>query len=99
VEVTPETIALDEILDIGFGFHKNHLSTEHTLHHYRRNLWCPPLIVRTGWNGVAEEEAVLERVRLKAEGMIASYRNPNVDPDKLARMRQIVEIARKKIVR
>ncbi len=98
VEVTPETIALDEILDVGHGLETNHLLTGHTLRHYRRNLWCPQLMGRTGWNGFAEEEALLEKARRRVEQLVAAYRMPEVDPGKLARMRRVVERAREDLL-
>ena len=98
VEVTPETIALDTILEVGFGLETNYLLSEHTLRHYRDSLWLPQLMSRTGWNGFAEEEALLERARAKVESLIAAYRKPDTDPDKLARLRQVVERARKELL-
>ena len=98
VEVTPETIDLEDILDIGFGIEKNHLFTEHTLRHYRQSLWCPPLMSRTGWNGFAEEEALLRQARQRVQELIATYRKPEVDLGKLARLRQVVERARRDLL-
>ncbi|MGQ9554167.1 MAG: trimethylamine methyltransferase family protein [Anaerolineae bacterium] len=98
VEVTPETIAMDTILEVGFGLESNYLVSEHTLRHYRDSLWLPQLISRTGWNGFAEEEALLEKARAKVESLIATYRKPEADPGKLARLRQVVERARRELL-
>ena len=94
IEVTPETIALDAILEVGIGLEHNHLETEHTLRHFRRTLWAPALFDRSGWNGPASDEALLSRARARVEELLASYRKPDVDPDVLAHMRQVVERAR-----
>jgi trimethylamine--corrinoid protein Co-methyltransferase len=98
VEVSPEAIALDAILEVGHGLEKNHLLTEHTLRHYRRSLWCPALLEHAGWNGLATEEAVLERARRRVRELIASYRKPEADPDKLAALQQVVERARQRLL-
>lgn len=94
IEVTPDTLALDAILEVGIGIEKNHLETEHTLQHFRRELWSPRLIDRSGWNGSGSDDSLLERARLKVEELIAAYRKPDVDPDALHRMRQVIERAR-----
>ncbi len=98
IEVTPETMALDAILDVGTGLEKNHLETDHTLHHFRAELWSPKLIDRSGWNGPAADEMLLERACAKVDELVAAYRKPEVDPGKLASMRQVVERARAELL-
>jgi trimethylamine--corrinoid protein Co-methyltransferase len=51
IEVTPETLALDWIDEIGPG--GSFLSTEHTLAHFRSEFWYPTIIdrqMREAWN-------------------------------------------------
>ncbi len=98
IEVNPETIALDAILEVGIGLERNHLETEHTLRHFRRSLWAPALLERSGWNGQASDEALLARARARVEELLAAYRKPDVDPDVLGRMRQVVERARRELL-
>ncbi len=38
IEVTPETINLDEIIEVGFGFEKTYLESKNTLNHFRSSL-------------------------------------------------------------
>ena len=39
VDVSPQTLCLDTIRDVGFGLDRNHLDTETTLYHFREHLW------------------------------------------------------------
>jgi trimethylamine:corrinoid methyltransferase-like protein len=97
IEVTPETLALDEILAVGFGLTKNHLDSDHTLRHYRRSLWCPEVMDRSPWEGHQREEAVLKRLQAKVKDLISGYQKPKRDPDKLAKMREVVKRAKKEL--
>ena len=96
--VTPESIAMDAILDVGLGLDKSYLETEHTLRHHRECLWRPEIVGRAGWNGWADEEATLERAKRRVVELTAAYEKPSVDPAKLARMRQVVERARRELL-
>jgi trimethylamine:corrinoid methyltransferase-like protein len=98
VEVTPEMIGMDEILSVGFGITSNHLFTEHTLHHYRDSFWLPQVVNRSGYAGFEDEKAILEKARKRVADLIATYEKPRVDPDKLAKMRQVVDRARKELL-
>jgi trimethylamine--corrinoid protein Co-methyltransferase len=95
VEVTPEAVGLESILGVGFGLEGSHLTTEHTLRHYRQSLWCPRLMSRSGWDGSETEEALWERARHRVEELVSAYRKPDTDPEKLAQMRRVVERARR----
>ncbi len=98
IEVTPETIALDTIFDVGVALDKSYLHTTHTLKNFRENTWLPELIDRSGWNGAESDQALVAKARQKVEELIAAYVKPEVDPDKLARMREIVERARLELI-
>ena len=98
VDVTPETIGLDTIIDVGFGLDRNYIDREHTLTHFREDAWIPPIMDRCGYTGAEQEEVVLCKLQEKADELVARYRKPDVDPEKLARMRTIVERARKELV-
>ena len=50
---------------------------------------------RSGWNGSRTDEAVLQKMQDRVHELIASYEKPQVDPDKLVKMREVVERARK----
>ncbi len=93
VQVSPETLSLDSVLEVGFGLSKSYIDTERTLYHFQEYMWCPELMDRSGWNGVKTDEAVLQKMQSKLNELIASYQKPEVDPDKLAKMRKVVDRA------
>ena len=88
---------MDRIVDVGFGLDKSYLGSEETLRDYRKHLWCPELMDRSGWNGPQTDEAVLGKMQDRVDELIAGYQKPEVDPEKLARMRGVVERARKEL--
>ena len=98
VDASPEQIALDEILDVDLGIGKSHMMTEHTLRHFRQCMWLPELIDRAGWGGPDAEAAILAKARARFQDLLGQYQKPQVDPDKLAAMRQVVERARKELL-
>ena len=97
IEVSPETISFDSIADIGFGMTKSYLDTEQTLFDFQKYSWCPQFMERE-WDGMETDEVVLRRLQDKVDELIASYEKPAVDPDKLAKMRAVVERARKNLL-
>ena len=98
IEVTPETICLDSILEVGSGLNESHLSTEQTLHHFRQHAWCPELLDRTGWDGPESDAATLLKMQDRCRELVAAYERPDVDPDQLAAMRAVVERARRELL-
>ena len=98
VEVTPEAIAMDTILDVRHGLVRNFLDTDHTLRHFRASLWCPDLMDRSGYRGPEHEQQVLGRIQRRIDELLAGYKTPEVDPDRLAGMRAVVERARRDLL-
>ena len=98
LEVTPETIALDTIVDVGFGMSTNYMNQEHTLEHFRDDTWLPPTIDRSGYAGPEWEQAVLDRLQNRVDELIASYRKPEGREEQLAKMRDVVERARTELM-
>jgi len=99
VEVSPETLCLDSIVEVGFGLSRNYLNTEETLLGFRQHLWCPELMDRSGWNGPETDEVVLRRMQNRVRELVARYEKPAVDPDRLEKMREVVERARKELLK
>jgi len=98
VEVSPQTLDLASVFDVGHGLDRNHLDTEQTLRRYREFLWCPKTFGRNGWRGAETDEKVLQRFRGHAEELKAAYVPPEVDPAKLAAMREVVERGRRDLL-
>jgi trimethylamine--corrinoid protein Co-methyltransferase len=47
IQINPETLALDQIRQVGIGGH--FLNHDFTLYNYRRHQWQPTLTTRLGW--------------------------------------------------
>ena len=98
IDVSDETIGLDTILEVGHAENTNYMATEHTLRHFRSALWLPELLERTGWMGPESEERALDRARARRRELLATYEKPELDEDKLARLRAVVERARRELL-
>jgi len=98
LESSDQALALDTVLDVGFGLDRNYLEMEHTLSRFRECLWMPRLISRSGWDGPECERALLLRAQQQARELLAAYRKPDKDPDMLARMRRVLDRARKELL-
>ena len=98
VEVSPDTMQVDAILEVAHGLTRSHLDSEATARRFRDCLWCPEVLDRSGWRGAETDDAVLRQLHRKARDLIAASRPPDVDPDKLARMRQVVARAKRDLL-
>lgn len=97
VEVSPETMCIESILDVGFGLDKSYLDTEETLFNFGKYLWCPQFMERE-WDGAKTDDVVLQRLQNEIDELVESYEKPEVDLDKLAKMREVIESARKNLL-
>jgi trimethylamine--corrinoid protein Co-methyltransferase len=98
IEVSPESIALETIREVGQGLTTNYLQTEHTLLHHRAALWHPKLIDRSGWAGAESDAALLARCQKRVQELVASYKKPEVDGEKLEALRKVVARARRELL-
>jgi len=101
-KVDEDHIALDTITSIGSGIGSSYLEAEHTLRHYRRNLWFARLLDRSVWRDATDEaepdHRLLERAQKQFEEIMARYRPPEVNRDMLAKARQVVDRARRDLL-
>jgi trimethylamine:corrinoid methyltransferase-like protein len=88
-------MALPSIEQVDLGLAMNHMLSEHTLQHFRANLWLPQLVDRSGWNGPASDRALLDKAQARINALLAGYHKPEGRADYLARMRQVIERARR----
>ena len=95
LEPTETNLALDTILAVGHGLKTNYLMADHTLRNYRQNLWLPDLIDRSGWHGEASDRAMLAQANAKVREMLAEYKKPEGREEQLAKMRTVVDRARR----
>jgi trimethylamine---corrinoid protein Co-methyltransferase len=92
IEVTPETLAIDVIRQVGPN--GNYLASEHTLSHFKDQFWFPSLMDRSGW---AEWEssgslAMGDRVQRQINAMLDTHKPV---PLKQETQKQIDEILAK----
>jgi len=101
-QVNEDEIALDLIASVGSGIGLSYLDAEHTLRHYRQSLWFPRLVDRSVWRAERKEEhpdrKLLERAAAQFREVMARYRPPEVDRDKLAKVREVVDRARRDLL-
>jgi trimethylamine:corrinoid methyltransferase-like protein len=95
---TADRIGLASALEIDLGFVHNHLASDHTLDHFRE-LWAPALIDRRGWRGAPSDRELLDRAQGQVNELLNAYRKPEGRQDQLARLRAVVERARRALLR
>jgi trimethylamine--corrinoid protein Co-methyltransferase len=95
IELTPETLALDVIDQVGPG--GDHLSTEHTLRHFKE-CWYPTIFDRSthqSWTEAGRPESVAKARRV-ARNAIANH-CPEALPEEIREaLRDVVEAADKR---
>jgi len=96
VGFTPEDLALKSILDVGLGLGKSHLTSDHTLSHWR-SLFMPSLLDRSPWTADADaarsEERLLTRAWESYRTVRERYEPASVAEDQLREVRRVVERA------
>lgn len=95
---SPDTVAMPSIEEVELGIRTNHMTTAHTLAHFRTNLWLPKLVDRSGWAGAESDRAMLDKAQGRVDELLTGYRKPEGREDRLHDMRKVVERARKKLV-
>jgi len=95
--IDEENIALETILDVGYGISRNYLDTEHTLRNFRSALWKPEFFDLSG-RGIESEEKLMKKINEKINQLISEYKKPEVDPDKISKIRQVIEKARRNLI-
>jgi trimethylamine:corrinoid methyltransferase-like protein len=99
IETTEHTLALAEILDVGQGLGKTHLTTEHTLRNYRQALWSPTyhdLVPRPDCRADFEHDRrVVAQAHAQYLEILGRYQPPTVDAGKTEAIRQVIERARR----
>ena len=93
IEVSPETLAVDVMSQVGPGGH--FLVEDHTLKHFRKELWDPNLVDRStheAWekNG---RKTMGDRVRERVTQILKTHTAPPLDEKILKELRKIVSSA------
>jgi len=90
ITVTPETLAVEVIEQVGPGGH--YLTQEHTRRHFRTELWLPTLMdrqMRRAWEA-AGRRTMAERVRARVLDLLNTHHPLPIPADVEARLQEIV---------
>jgi trimethylamine--corrinoid protein Co-methyltransferase len=90
VDVTPDTLAVDVIEEVGPGGH--YLTQEHTRQHFRREMWLPSLMdrqMRRAWQA-GGAKTMADRVRTRVLDILEHHDPLPVASEAEARIMQIV---------
>lgn len=98
IDITKSPVLLSDIFDVGIGLNKTYLEMEYTFYHFNEHLWCPEIMRRSGWDGPQADKAVLAKMHEKVLDLKRRYRKPEVDPDKLHKMRELVNKAKSRLL-
>ena len=97
-EVNKETLAFEVIERVGIGGH--FLGDEHTLRHFKEELWFPSLFDRNSWKlwEGKEGNSILERAAKKKEEILKEHKIEPLDQGIANQIDEIVEEAEKDIL-
>jgi trimethylamine--corrinoid protein Co-methyltransferase len=93
VKVTPETLAVHVIEEVGPGGH--YLTRDHTRTHFKRETWFPTLIdrqMRRPWES-SGERTMAQRVRSKVKEILARHEPMPIPAEVEARLQELVSQA------
>lgn len=88
--VTPETLAVDVIKEVGPGGH--YLQHEHTLRHFREEIWRPQLLDRMDFAGWEQSgrKTLADRVHSKVLRILEEHQPAPIPEEALKTMKRIV---------
>ncbi len=90
ITVTPETLALEVIEQVGPGGH--YLTQEHTRRHFRTEFWLPTLMdrqMRRSWEA-SGRRTMADRVRARVLHILEHHRPLPIAPETEAQLKEIV---------
>lgn len=96
-DMDEESLGLETIEDLGFGFDRNFLQEEHTAGRFRQEIWQPKFLGRNGWTP-EEDQAAKDKALKKVKELMAAHRKPTGREEPLAKARAVLERARKELV-
>ncbi len=90
IDVTPETLAVDVIEQVGPGGH--YLTQQHTRQHFRAEMWFPTLMdrqMRRAWEA-GGAQTMADRVRAKVLDILENHEPPYIPEETLLRLQEII---------
>jgi len=102
IEVNETTLALETIQEVGVGVGRTFLDAPHTLANFRSAVWYPQWLERGVWGAAGPEEEherrLLDHAQARYREVLAQYQPPEVDPDKLQAVKEVVQRARRELL-
>lgn len=97
--VNEETLALDIIKRVGIG--GNFLADEHTVAHFRREVWLPTSFDRRNWEEwwAGGAKSMVDWARDQKERILAHHQPEPIAPQLASEIDRIVEVATRELVR
>ena len=97
IEVTDETLGLDVVREVGHD--RGYLAHEHTVAHFRKELWFPHLLDRQFWEKWVEEGALTlhDRAREAKDLILGTHEPEPLDDDTTGELARVVEAARREL--
>lgn len=97
-QVDKETLAEEVIARVGIG--GNFLMEEHTLRHFRQELWFPRLCDRSDWDSWRARggKSMAERARQRKEELLRAHEPEPIDENLEKEIDSIVETARRHLI-
>lgn len=97
VEVTPETLAIDVVDEVGPGGH--FMQTDHTVENFRKELWFPQMIVRGTygqWEAQGKQD-MTQRLNAKARDIMVNHKAAPIPADVREKMDKILKERERKL--
>ena len=97
-EVNEETLAFDVIKKVGFS--GNFLMEEHTLNHYKKELWFPKLFERLNWEPWQKKgsKSMVEKAEERAREIISQYKEKPLESRVKREIEVILEASKKELL-
>lgn len=97
IEITPETLAVDEVDQVGPGGH--FLETQHTLNHFRSEFWFPEILTRLTFQEWRNRGGLTLTQRLKArvKEILAMHQPMPLSAEIRKRLERILQERERKI--
>jgi len=98
IEVSDEAIGIDTIKSVGYG--GTYIAEEHTVSHFRKELWFPKMLDRDFWNVWVEKgkKQLDERCKEMKTQLLEKSVTPPMDDKMTKELDRIVESAKKHLL-
>jgi len=95
-DISEQELCLNSIKDIGFAMSETYMLDNYTLDNLNRCTWRPQFFGRSGWTP-ENEQKLLAQAKVKVKEILAEHKKPDQMQDKLPKIREVIESAKKKL--